>query len=198
MLALLAKAQDLGNVQYMMLSFKQLTVIAFGVFYLSACGGKEDSSSDQGVNEGSASSATNLESQEAKVSDKLSNFENNGSEPIETGLAKRFNGAKNSISEKSVNDSQLNEEDSFGSLLGKAESGEAIAQYKVAGIYETGSDVVPKNLIEAARWYTMAAEQDHAQAQYNLGMMYQSGHGVGEDANQANKWFDRYNQNKTQ
>lgn len=197
-MALLAKAQDLGNVQYMMLSFKQLIVIAFGVFYLSACGGKEDSSSEQGVNEGSVSSTTSLESQEAKVSDKLSDFENNGSEPIETGLAKRFNGAKNSISENSGDDSQPNEGDSFGSLLGKAESGEAIAQYKVAGIYETGSDGVPKNLIEAARWYTMAAEQDHAQSQYNLGMMYQSGHGVGEDANQANKWFDRYNQNKTQ
>ena len=34
------------------------------------------------------------------------------------------------------------------------------------------------------------------QSQYNLGMMYQSGHGVGEDANEANRWFERYNQNK--
>jgi hypothetical protein len=42
----------------------------------------------------------------------------------------------------------------------------------------------------------MAAEQNHSQSQYNLGMMYQSGHGVGEDANEANKWFERYNQNK--
>ena len=197
-MALLAQPQFLGNVPSMMVSFKQLIVIAFGVFYLSACGGKEDSSSAQDRDEGSVSSATSLQSQEVKVSDKLSNFENNSSEPIETGLAKRFNGAKNSISENSGNDSQSNEEDSFGSLLGKAESGEAIAQFKVAGIYEAGSDGVPKNLIEAARWYTMAAEQDHAQSQYNLGMMYQSGHGVGEDANQANKWFDRYNQNKTQ
>ena len=87
-MALLAKAQDLGNIQFMMVSFKQLIVIAFGVFYLSACGGKEDSSSAQDRDEGSVSSATSLQSQEVKVSDKLSNFENNSSEPIETGLAK--------------------------------------------------------------------------------------------------------------
>ena len=113
--------------------------------------------------------------------------------PLKRGLASR---AKEVRPDESLNSEEQVE--SFGSLLGKAESGEAIAQFKVAGIYEAGSDGVPKNLIEAARWYRMAAEQDHAQSQYNLGMMYQSGHGVGEDANQANKWFDRYNQNKTQ
>ena len=111
--------------------------------------------------------------------------------PLERGLASRSKKVRSNDSLES--DEQV---ESFGSLLGKAESGEAIAQFKVAGIYEAGSDGVPKNLIEAARWYRMAAEQDHAQSQYNLGMMYQSGHGVGEDANQANKWFDRYNQNK--
>ena len=88
------------------------------------------------------------------------------------------------------------QDESFGSLLSKAESGGADSQFKVAGIYEIGSDDVPQNLLEAARWYRMAAEQNHSQAQYNLGMMYQSGHGVGEDANEANKWFERYNQNK--
>ena len=86
--------------------------------------------------------------------------------------------------------------ETFSQLLGKAESGEAVAQYKVASIYESGSDDVPQNLLEAAKWYRMAAEQNHSQSQYNLGMMYQSGHGVGEDANEANKWFERYNQNK--
>ena len=198
MLALLAEAQDLGNVQSMVTSFKQLIVMAFGVFYLSACGGKEDSNSAQALDEGNVSSTSSPATQETNISDKSSDSENKAAEPNETGLAKRFNGAKNSPSEDSGNDSQSNKEETFGSLLGKAESGEAIAQFKVAGIYEAGSDGVPKNLIEAARWYRMAAEQDHAQSQYNLGMMYQSGHGVGEDANQANKWFDRYNQNKTQ
>ena len=172
--------------------------MAFGVFYLSACGGKEDSNSAQALDEGNVSSTSSPATQETNISDKSSDSENKAAEPNETGLAKRFNGAKNSPSEDSGNDSQSNKEETFGSLLGKAESGEAIAQFKVAGIYEAGSDGVPKNLIEAARWYRMAAEQDHAQSQYNLGMMYQSGHGVGEDANQANKWFDRYNQNKTQ
>ena len=80
--------------------------------------------------------------------------------------------------------------------MSKAESGEAVAQFKIAGIYEKGSDEVPQNLLEAAKWYRMAAEQNHRQSQYNLGMMYQSGHGVSEDANEANRWFERYNQNK--
>ena len=77
--------------------------------------------------------------------------------------------------------------------MSKAESGEAVAQFKI-GIYEKGSDEVPQNLLEA-QWYRMAAEQNPA-TQYNLGMMYQSGHGVSEDANEANRWFERYNQNK--
>ena len=54
---------------------------------------------------------------------------------------------------------------------------------------------MPQNLLEAANGKERP-EQNHRQSQYNLGMMYQSGHGVGEDANEANRWFERYNQNK--
>ena len=112
------------------------------------------------------------------------------SSPEKRGLASR--------SKKDVTNQNpvVEDDESFGSLMSKAESGEAVAQFKIAGIYEKGSDEVPQNLIEAAKWYRMAAEQNHRQSQYNLGMMYQSGHGVGEDANEANRWFERYNQNK--
>ena len=91
MLALLAEAQDLGNVQSMVTSFKQLIVMAFGVFYLSACGGKEDSNSAQALDEGNVSSASSPESQEANISDESSDSENKAAEPNKTGLAKRFN-----------------------------------------------------------------------------------------------------------
>ena len=50
--------------------------MAFGVFYLSACGGKEDSNSVQALDEGNISSTSSPESQEANVSDESSDSEN--------------------------------------------------------------------------------------------------------------------------
>jgi TPR repeat protein len=42
---------------------------------------------------------------------------------------------------------------------------------------------------EAVIWYRRAAEQGHAQAQYNLGFMYGSGLGVPQDDAEAVNWF---------
>jgi TPR repeat protein len=44
-------------------------------------------------------------------------------------------------------------------------------------MYDNG-DGVPKNAVEAVRWYRLAADQGVAQAQYNLGLMYGLGQGV--------------------
>ncbi len=60
----------------------------------------------------------------------------------------------------------------------RADQGEALAQFKLASLYESGRDGVPKNLPKAAAFYRKAAEQGRADAQYNLGMMYESGHGI--------------------
>jgi TPR repeat protein len=49
---------------------------------------------------------------------------------------------------------------------------------------------VPKNYAAAASWYRKAAEQGHASAQFNLGLMYSSGGGVPQDYVQAHKWFN--------
>ena len=38
------------------------------------------------------------------------------------------------------------------------------------------------------KWYTLAAEQGHASAQYNLGFMYNNGRGVPQDDKTAVKW----------
>ncbi len=43
--------------------------------------------------------------------------------------------------------------------------------------------------VEAAQWFRKAAEQGHAQAQYHLGHMYDSGKGVTEDNQQAIQWY---------
>jgi len=37
---------------------------------------------------------------------------------------------------------------------------------------------VPQDYAVAMKWYRLAAEQGHAKAQYNLGVMYYNGEGV--------------------
>jgi len=42
---------------------------------------------------------------------------------------------------------------------------------------------------EAMKWYRKAAEQEHANAQSNLGFMYAQGQGVTQDYAEALRWF---------
>lgn len=55
-------------------------------------------------------------------------------------------------------------------------------------MYATGQ-VGPKNATEAVQWYRRAAEQDLADAQFNLGVMYTEGEGVPENYIEAYKWL---------
>lgn len=45
------------------------------------------------------------------------------------------------------------------------------------------------NFVEAARWFRMAAEQGHAEAQVELGYIYAEGQGVSQDHVEAVRWF---------
>jgi TPR repeat protein len=56
--------------------------------------------------------------------------------------------------------------------------------------YEQGH-VVPQNFEEAVKWYRLAAEQEVAPAQCNLGLCYQTGRGVPQNTAEAVKWFIR-------
>jgi len=49
---------------------------------------------------------------------------------------------------------------------------------------------VPKNAVEAFKWYTRAAEQGNADAQNNLAGMYFQGVGIPKDFVLAYKWSD--------
>ena len=49
---------------------------------------------------------------------------------------------------------------------------------------------VPKDAAKAVEWYTKAAEQGHADAQNNLGVMYDTGEGVPRDLVRAYVWFN--------
>jgi len=48
---------------------------------------------------------------------------------------------------------------------------------------------VPQDYSEAARWYKLAAEQGHREAEFNLGLMYAAGDGVTRDDREAARWY---------
>jgi S1-C subfamily serine protease len=50
---------------------------------------------------------------------------------------------------------------------------------------------VDKDLAEAAKWYTKAAEQDYVRALVKLGAFYAAGTGVPKDLGQACNWYQR-------
>ena len=54
--------------------------------------------------------------------------------------------------------------------------------------YDYGQGV-PLDDAEAVVWYRLAAEQGHASAQYNLGVMYDNGEGIPQDDAEAIRWY---------
>jgi hypothetical protein len=49
---------------------------------------------------------------------------------------------------------------------------------------------VPQDYAEARRWYRKAAEQGHARAQFNVGVMHENGEGTPQDYVQAHMWLN--------
>jgi len=91
------------------------------------------------------------------------------------------------------------------SLTAMCSRGNAVAQFNLAQMYETGEGVTQDDE-EAAKWYRKAAEQENENAldnlvamcekgsvaaQFNLGGMYQDGMGVSQDDKIAAKWYQR-------
>src|SRR5262249_3190565 len=62
------------------------------------------------------------------------------------------------------------------------------AQFNVAVLYEKGLGV-PRELVEAAKWYRKAAEQGDVQAQYSMGLLSENGTGTPRDPDEARKWY---------
>jgi hypothetical protein len=73
-----------------------------------------------------------------------------------------------------------------------AQRGDADARAKLGELYRRGLGV-NQSLLEAARWYRLAATQGNARAQNNLGLMYYymgKPGGNGEDFVRAYMWYD--------
>jgi TPR repeat protein len=68
----------------------------------------------------------------------------------------------------------------------RAERGNADAQFNLALKFAAGTE---ENFAQAANWYLKAAAQNHALAQYNLGVMYSHAQGMPRDELQSAKWM---------
>ena len=66
----------------------------------------------------------------------------------------------------------------IGEVKAKAEAGDAESEVELGLRYLDGKDV-PKNQVEAVKWFRKAAEQNLAKAQYNLGVCLYAGEGSG-------------------
>jgi len=76
------------------------------------------------------------------------------------------------------------------SLAGQAEE-PGMAASSPEQLWEQGREAYErKDDAEAVRWYRKAAEQGHAIAQHNLGVMYEEGQGVPQDFVSAYKWLN--------
>ena len=69
-------------------------------------------------------------------------------------------------------------------------AGDARAQDILAIMYYSGEGL-PLDRTEAARWFRLAAEQDHMIAQRILGRLYREGIGVPQDFAEAMRWYHR-------
>jgi TPR repeat protein len=70
----------------------------------------------------------------------------------------------------------------------KAESGDAVAQFKLGVCYADGEGV-KKDEAEAVKWYRKAADRGNAEAQSKLGLCYANGQGLVKDNAEAVKWY---------
>jgi TPR repeat protein len=73
-------------------------------------------------------------------------------------------------------------------LSNDAENGDAKAQMTLGMMRQLGL-VVPKDEIEATKWYRLAAEQGDGSAQSIMGLKYANGQRVPQDDEEAAKWY---------
>jgi uncharacterized protein len=78
----------------------------------------------------------------------------------------------------------------FQLFLRAANAGNSMAQLQVGSQYEQGEGV-PKNNVEAVRWYAKSAAAGNPTAQKNLGQMYENGQGTAENWPLAAQWYQK-------
>ncbi len=77
----------------------------------------------------------------------------------------------------------------LAALRTQAEKGDAEAFYDLGAALLVGNLGIAKDEVEAVKWLRKAAEQNLAEAQYNLGRCYADGIGVAKDHAVTYKWW---------
>jgi len=85
--------------------------------------------------------------------------------------------------------------DAYLQLLPAGRAGNAQAQFLLGQLSDNGFGTVALDPREAARWYRMAAEQNHGEAQFALARAYALGRGVPQDKDQALHWLKKAAEN---
>jgi len=75
-------------------------------------------------------------------------------------------------------------------LKAKADSGDAVTEFKLGMAYRTGNGVAPNDEM-AYKWIRKAAEQGNADAENILGTMYRLGEGAPRDREEAVRWYQK-------
>jgi TPR repeat protein len=89
------------------------------------------------------------------------------------------------------------ERDPGPQLLARALDGEVRAQVAVARFYKKNAAAETErshNETEALRWFTLAAEQEDADAQMELGLMLVTAEGSNRNVQEARRWLSRAGQ----
>jgi len=71
-----------------------------------------------------------------------------------------------------------------------AEQGDAKSQFALGAMYYYGKGL-PKDYVQAARWYLKSAEQGNVNAQYSIAYMYYGGKGLQQDYSEGARWCRR-------
>ena len=79
----------------------------------------------------------------------------------------------------------------WSKLRHSADMGDVNAQFQLPNFYYEPPEhsSLPKSYLKAAKYYRLAAEQNHAPSQHNLGVLLLKGQGVERDWVEAYAWF---------
>ena len=75
--------------------------------------------------------------------------------------------------------------------LWAAERGNVLGQFIMGNFYTFGRGGVTPDKATAFKWYLKAAEQNHPEAQYNVGYMYENGDAGTIDLGEAKRWYQK-------
>lgn len=83
----------------------------------------------------------------------------------------------------------IDDKESMNLLIEAGERGSVRAQRELGAYFATGNWIGEKDDAKAVQWYTAAAEQGHAESQYDLGFMILLGEGTTQNTTKGMEWL---------